>query len=970
MFKRVLLLSCASGSIGLVATGAHAATATASAAAAGASAVTELVVTAEKREQAIQHVAIAITAFTAAKRDQMGINTIQDMTNFTPGLSYSTSTDRITLRGVGRTTNVLSADAPVANYDDGLYETFAVAAGRSSLELAQVVVQRGPQGTLGGRNALAGSLDEVTQKPTSTPQGEFRWTVGNYSHLTAEAAFSGPIGKSDVWEYRIYGNWDYQSKGYIDNIIPGRASEGNNINTWYTDFQIQAHFNDHLDMWTKIQGAQWFNNSGGPGDQSAGWTKLGGYPTYQWGVAAVMPNGGFACAPGFAAAGGSEVVNQSPAGCVNPALKNPWQEAELMNHQVALPVYVSLNTQWTWHNDGFDIKYIGGGTYYHYQLWGPTEGNNSSISQYTSPCLTANPCTAATGGLVIHPTSTFTYEEFNGFWSDEVNFISTGNGPLQWVAGVYQFYQHYQQPVSAENFAQPQFQQPLGIPSVLCGQTGGVCAPIFLSRWFDNRPDVQDQSYAAYGQIDYKFTPQWKLTLGVRYSYDNKYGTESVRLLCFTVPACFAAPTVNPIVAIPVVDLTQVPTVVDSGVPGPLPKGVTGLTTYGTKYAGLATRGYNASWEAPSGTAGLEWAPDNDSLYYFKYGRGYKSGGYNIGIFTVLSFQPWTDAEHVDSFEVGAKHTFGHFLTADVAAFYYSYSNLQIPLSTIQTAGGLAQSETAFYNVPESVSEGVELETTWTPIDHLSILFNYSWNDAHVTKGSAADGADPNAVQPGAKPLFTPAQCMATVTSAHPNCTVDVYTETLAQATAIAAAGGPAVPAGTTFGGLIPGNPNQGWNIPQNLAGNPLPNAPRNKVAINVLYDWKMDNGVRVQPSVSYVWRDKQWGLFFENPNYAAPAWDEWDMRVTLTSANSRFQVIGFIKNIANNVGYDQGALAFRAAGTVSLPATGTYNYVQGLNGPTGFNNHLPGTDKLGVFQTLYVTPPRTFGVELHYKFY
>src|SRR3984957_6592203 len=232
MFKRVLLLSCASGAIGLVATGAQAATATASstaaASAASTSSVTELVVTAEKREQALQHVAIAITAFTAAKRDEMGINTIQDMTNFTPGLSYSTSTDRITLRGVGRTTNVLSADAPVANYDDGLYETIAVAGGRSSLEMADVVIERGPQGTLGGRNALAGSLDEVTNKPTSSPFAEARLTIGNYGHYTAEADVSGPI--NDIWKFRLYANWEYQGQGWINNIVPGQRSEGNNIN--------------------------------------------------------------------------------------------------------------------------------------------------------------------------------------------------------------------------------------------------------------------------------------------------------------------------------------------------------------------------------------------------------------------------------------------------------------------------------------------------------------------------------------------------------------------------------------------------------------------------------------------------------------------------------------------------------------------------------------------------------------------
>jgi len=996
MFKRVLLLSCASGAIGVVATPALAATAQSQAAAQGTSSVTEIVVTAEKREQALQHVPIAITAFTSAKRDEMGINTIQDMTNFTPGLSYSTSTDRITLRGVGRTTNVLSADAPVANYDDGLYETFAVAAGRSSLDLAQVVVDRGPQGTLGGRNALAGSLDEVTRRPTSTPYAEFRWTVGNYGHLTAEAEVSGPI--DDVWSYRIYGNWDYQSKGWINNVVPGQASEGNNINEWYVDAQIQAHFNEHLDMWTKFQSAGWYNPSGGPGDQSAGWTRLGGYPSYQWSVASTVPNAGYACAPGFAAQGGTGAINLSPLGCANPAINSPWTEAMQTDHQVSLPSYYSINSQWTWHADGFDIKYIGGGTYYHYKLWGPTGGNNAPIFQYTQPC-SFFACDASTGGLVIHPTDSFQYEELNGFWSDELNFISTGDSPLQWVAGVYQFYQHYQQPVTAENLEQPQYKQPLGIPSILCGFTGGVCAPIQNSMWFDNRPDVQDQSYAAYGQIDWKFAPEWKLTLGGRYSYDRKYGSESVRILCFTLPSCFTVPELNPFIpgGIPVVDLTQVPSVVDSGPPfNSLPKGVVGPTTYGTKYPGLATRFYNASWASPSGTAGIEYQPDNDSLYYFKYGRGYKSGGYNIGIFTVLSFQPWTDAEHVDSFEIGAKHTFGRFLTANVAAFYYSYTNLQIPIATIQTAGGLAQSETSFYNVPRSVSEGVELETTWTPIDHLSILFNYSFNDAHVTSGRAADPADPNAIQPGAKPLFTPAQCLATIAAKHPDCTVDVYTATLDQVNAVSTATG--IPLSSTSGGhnntvfnnnLIPGDPNQGWQIPQNLAGNPLPNAPRNKVAINVLYDYKTDSGIKLQPSVSWVWRDQQYGLFFKDPNYIAPSWDEWDARLTIASPNDRFEAIFFIKNIANTVGYDQGAQAFRAAGTTDIRcgtavipagaggATGCpgngftqWNYVQGLNGPAGFNNHLPGTDRFGVFQTLYVTPPRTFGIELHYKFY
>ena len=64
--------------------------------------------------------------------------------------------------------------------------------------------------------------------------------------------------------------------------------------------------------------------------------------------------------------------NPSPAGCVNPGVDDPWKEARSVENTVTLPTYISLNTQWTWHADDFDIKYIGGGTYYHYILTGPS----------------------------------------------------------------------------------------------------------------------------------------------------------------------------------------------------------------------------------------------------------------------------------------------------------------------------------------------------------------------------------------------------------------------------------------------------------------------------------------------------------------------------------------------------------------------------------------------------------------------
>src|SRR6478609_7259713 len=94
--------------------------------AAASNTIEELVVTAERREQSLQDVPVAISAFTSERRDEIGINTIQDMTNFTPGLNYSSAGDRISLRGVGRLTNAHPIDTAVATYSDNIYTTSTV----------------------------------------------------------------------------------------------------------------------------------------------------------------------------------------------------------------------------------------------------------------------------------------------------------------------------------------------------------------------------------------------------------------------------------------------------------------------------------------------------------------------------------------------------------------------------------------------------------------------------------------------------------------------------------------------------------------------------------------------------------------------------------------------------------------------------------------------------------------------------
>ncbi|HEY2753301.1 TonB-dependent receptor [Phenylobacterium sp.] len=897
---RLMLTSAlAASALGL---GAHAQTRS-GASAAATNTIEELVITAEKREQSLQDVPVAVSAFTDAKRELVGINSIQDMTNFTPGLQYNSSTDRISLRGVGRQTNVLSADASVANYNDGIYETFAVQAGRSTLFLDRVEILRGPQGTLYGRNAIGGAINEISKRPTEEPYGEVRVSYANYDHSTIEGAYSGPI--SDKVQFRIAGDWERQGEGWAKNIVPGMPQEGNVIDEWFLEGQLQMKlFDDKMDVWLKLAGGLWRNGAGGPGAASGGWTQAP-YPTFEYGPTATELNNGYGCNPNT-----THVVNASPQGCVNPALNSPWTIARVVPYVVRLPLYETFAGHFTWHAKDFDIKYITGGVDYHYELTGPTGPGPlpntiaAPITSYTLP-----------GGLVINPAESFDYRENNGFWSHELNLISTKDSPLQWVAGAYYFTQHYTQPVYTTNPNQPQWNGPFGLPGFFCAQTFGTCAPETNFRRFDNRPDVHAESYAGYGQIDWKVAEAWKLTGGLRYSHDRKYGTESVRLLCFAVPACLAAPEVLG-TATPAVDLTQLPTVVSAPAgtaADPLPKGVTSLTTY-DPVSGFATRHYDASWSAWTGTAGVEWQPDPDTNAYFKYSRGYKSGGFNIGIFTVLSFEPWTDKETVDSFEVGFKKNFGATIQTNIAIFHYDYHNLQIPIQSVSTAGGLTQASTNFLNIPKSVSQGVELEATWQPIDHLQFLFNYSYLDAHVEEGSAVDIADPAALAPGAKPLPCPAI----------GCAADIYTV---------------------------GIPGGGLQRFQNLSGNRLPNSPKNKVAFNVNYTWPLEHG-SLAASASYIWRDVQYGTLFTRPYNEAPSWDQVDARLTWTSKDSKTKVIAYVKNMFDRLGYDAGATGYRFAGTTNDASGVGTNVIQ------------------GVFKNYSVTPPRTYGVELQYRFF
>lgn len=793
--------------------------------------IAEVVVTAEKREQSLQQVPVAISAYTAVRRDILGINSLQDLTNYTPGFSYSTSLDRAFIRGIGRETNNLATDAGVATYVDGLYNSATVAASGDSLFVQRVEILRGPQGTLYGRNSIGGTVNAISFRPTDTFYAEARGGYGNYGAYKGEAAVSGPI--SDNIRLRLAASDVGQTRGYFTNVA-NNTTEGGNDETKYAEVQFDAT-SGPFEAWIKADITDFHGH-----DLLA--NSIGSYDYNEWNtLASINVNGphGYTL-PGFTELG---------TATQNPGMTNIRDVNAAINNRAFDKSY-NFTTQLTWHLPSFDIKYLGGYTHYHYHFTDDggwlANGVANSVTSFTLPT-----------GLEIFPVTENYYDEAKSYWSNEVDFVSTGNGPIQWVIGGYQYQEHYYQDLIFAQLQQPQ----LASPFYFTPPFSFSPAPLNPSNdLYYTTQTMTGNSYAAFGQLDWKFSDHFKFTGGLRYNHDNKHGFEHARILCFDGILCPLDSVLGPFT--PALDGT--PAFVAGAAAVPNAPGVTSPVTI-DPVTGIATRGLGASWSAVTGTAGLEWTPDRETLVYGKYARGYKEGGFATGGFSI---QPESFPETVDAFEVGAKKQFGNRFQANVSTYYYLYHNKQDPLS-VQTEAG--PNVTEIVNLSKVTLAGVELETIWQPTDNLQFLFNY----AHIYSR-----------------INNPGQCFADVN------------DRFAQVPGANISGCPA-PVPVAF----PGIPN---SQTQNLTGAQAPEATPNKLSLNGDYTFRLPLG-NLTFSATYIWKDATYYSIFNRAWSLAPSFSQVDLRASFTDAKNRFTIIAYAKNVTNALGYD-GATGFSTA--------------------------------------------------------
>lgn len=190
-------------------------------------ALEEIVVTAQKREQSVQDVPIAITAFNQSDLERLNASDLSDLQYSTPNLTIATNTKvtpRVGMRGISDFSRNPGYDNRVSVYVDGMYAGRSAASNQATLDIERIEVLRGPQGTLFGKNTVAGAISLTSRKPTEEFNASAKLDIGNESYTSITGMVNGALIE-DTLMAKIMVN-DQQKDGYKTHLPSGDDLSG------------------------------------------------------------------------------------------------------------------------------------------------------------------------------------------------------------------------------------------------------------------------------------------------------------------------------------------------------------------------------------------------------------------------------------------------------------------------------------------------------------------------------------------------------------------------------------------------------------------------------------------------------------------------------------------------------------------------------------------------------------------------
>jgi iron complex outermembrane receptor protein len=670
----------------------------------------ELIVTAQKREQRLQDVPIAVTVATAQLLTDAGVKDIKDLTILTPGLIVTSSSSEASttarIRGIGTVGDNPGLESSVGVVVDGIYRPRNGTALTDLGELSRVEVLKGPQGTLFGKNATAGVINVVTAAPSFTPSSDVELTGGNFNDERATASITGPIVDDKLAGRLFIGA---ESRDGFQSVVTGPNST-----------RIKTDDGDR-DFGTARGQLLWTPNNNFDAKFIADFTQR----NENCCTAVPLVNGPFTAAvtDNPALNGGNNLLNP-----VNP--DNRVTYANRSTSQKTTDYGGSLEANWTtpwfggakltsvtgarsWKvNQGQDVDYTALDI-----LYRAPNGQNFTIFDQVSEELRLSGdngrFTWTVGGLVgnekLISSQTLTIGAQMTAYLDTLlrtaAYSTTGNIANPITAGF--------NPAAG------------GLAYILGGQ------PNFAAGGTEYDLHHQtDNSGAIFGNTDIRLSDQVTATLGVRYTDENKtleshYQNIGGNGTC-TVPLIAGGATVRSnATGAASGDLTQ-----------KLFVGYYCAAYNDAAFNNLANNQKHDDSQV-TGTAKLAWKPSDQLFTYVSYARGFKAGGFNLDRVRTNFGPPFglpngalsptlntTFApETVDSYEAGVKTTWlNGKLLLNTAGFYQDYQNFQL-----NAFDGIAFSVNS---IPKVTTKGVDIDLLWqTPITGLTTQSGVAYAD-------------------------------------------------------------------------------------------------------------------------------------------------------------------------------------------------------------------------------------------------
>jgi iron complex outermembrane receptor protein len=417
----------------------------------------EVVVTAQRREEASRDVPITITTLSRDQLATANVNTLSDTAKLTPSLRFDTQGPAMqpTIRGVGTAITTSGGGPNVGIYVDGFFQSNPYVADFDLLRVKNIQVLKGPQGTLFGRNTTGGAILVTTDDPSTDPAAEVKVSYGRFNALTTQAYAT--TGLTDKIGFDIEGLYR-RGDGYFDDVLTGSDEIGEYEN-WSVRLGLKFEVTDSLSLLLRYTHA----------DKNDPTTQL---------VNAYRDRGT-----------ARFLDSVSPAGRAIYGLQDStnlplvYLFAPLATTVPTKPGDIALNEPLSFKTES-DV----------YQATLRADLTFGTLTSYTQYRKDKSPYFADLDATAL-PIFTIFVGPVDKSFSQEFLLNSPNDGPLQWTAGVNYY----------------QIKDTWDVDALLGGGP----------RINYGGSTTNTKSYAAFLDMTYALTDQWFITAGARYSNDR-----------------------------------------------------------------------------------------------------------------------------------------------------------------------------------------------------------------------------------------------------------------------------------------------------------------------------------------------------------------------------------------------------------------------------------------------------------------